>query len=215
MVHLPGWVFSTLIASTLHLDQVIADGTGLIGYGKTLYNPTCAFACRNVIRRQVLACTPNASTENHGTAHNPVTTSPKCFVQDNVFLKTMALCIDTYCSLSDKPSSELLEDYWASHLGTGTLGNYHYVPTISYQDALAAAKKEEENTRLSDKSTAQSSTKVPAGLKPYNVSSLLPSTTGGSGALNRTSLVAPIQWQLQYNYLSDFEINEKGHSTMT
>jgi hypothetical protein len=39
-------------------------------------------------------------------------------------------------------------------------------------------------------------------------------TTGGSGALNATRLVSPMQWQLQYNYLSSFEINEKGRSTM-
>jgi hypothetical protein len=190
-----------------------ADGTGLIGFGKTLYNPTCTFACRSVIRKQTLSCTPSSSTENHGTAHNPVSTPPKCFVQDRAFLKTMALCIDVYCSLSDRPKVDLIEDYWASHLGTGTLGDYQYVPVLSYQEALGAARLDEDAARASN-ATRSTTASVPKGLVPHKVSSPLAVTTGGSGALNATRLVGPVQWQLQYNYLSDFEINEKGHSTM-
>jgi hypothetical protein len=127
----------------------------------------------------------------------------------------MALCIDVYCTLSDKPSMALIEDYWVSHLGTGTLGDYRYVPVLSYKDALSAARKDEEDARASVNVTSSSSTSIPKGLKPYKVSSPLAITTGGSGALNKTRLVGPVQWQLQYNYMSDFEINEKGHSTMT
>jgi len=214
MVSLRIWLTSSLTTLQLYIPQAHADGTGLIGYGKTLYNPTCTFACRNVIRKQTLACTPSSSSENHGTAHNPVSTPPKCFVQDHVFLKTIALCIDTYCTLSDKPSAKLIEDYWASHLGTGTLGNYEYVPVLSYKDALAAARLDEENARGSNASSS-TPTSIPEGLKPYKVTSPLGVTTGGSSALNATRLVGPVQWQLQYNYLSDFETNEKGHSTMT
>jgi hypothetical protein len=213
MVSLRVWLFSSLNTLQFYTATVKADGTGLIGFGKTLYSPTCAFACRNVIRKQTLACTPEDTHTNHGTAHNPVSTPPECFVQDKTFLKTMALCIDVYCSLSDKPSKSLLEDYWVSHLGTGTLGDYQYVPIMSYQDALVAARGDEDNTRASPANTT--SAKVPAGLKPYKVSSSLALTTGGSSALNSTRLVAPVQWQLQWNYMSDFEINEKGHSTMT
>ncbi|KAJ4990931.1 ferric-chelate reductase [Stagonosporopsis vannaccii] len=204
-------IFVTLV---FHTPTVIADGTGLIGFGKTLYHPTCPFACRNVIRRQPLACTPTDSHENHGTAHNPVTTPPKCFVQDPTFLKTMALCIDTYCSLSDKPAPSLIEDYWASHLGTGTLGNYDYVPVLSYNDALLAAREDEERARDMN-TTVSTPASIPKGLVPFKVSSPLAITTGGSAALNSTRLVGPVQWQLQYNYLSNFETNEKGHSTMT
>lgn len=207
------WLLSSLTALQLSTHSVNADGTGLIGYSKTLYNPTCSFACRNVIRKQTLACTPTHSSANHGTAHNPVSTPPQCFVQDRMFLKTMALCIDVYCSLSDKPSKSLLEDYWASHLGTGTLGDYQYIPVISYDEALTAAREDERKARANPANATNA--KVPPGLKPYQVSSPLALTTGGSSALNATHFVAPVQWQLQWNYMSDFEINEKGHSTMT
>ncbi|KAF2019955.1 ferric reductase-like protein transmembrane component 4 [Aaosphaeria arxii CBS 175.79] len=214
MVQIRLWLLSSLVTVLQYASNVEADGTGLLGYGKTLYNPTCAFACRSVIRKQTLSCTPTDSHQNHGTAHNPVSTPAKCFVKDPTFLKTMALCIDTYCSLSDKPKISLLEDYWASHLGTGTLGDYQYVPVMSYKDALAAAR-EDENNATTATGLGITSASVPKGLTPYKVSSSLPITTGGSGSLNKTSLVAPVQWQLQFNYLSDFEINEKGHSTMT
>jgi hypothetical protein len=209
------WLGPVLLTLQLCIPNVKADGSGLIGYGKTLYNPTCTFACRNVIRKQTLACTPSSSAENHGTAHNPVSTPPKCFVEDITFLKTMALCIDAYCTRSDRPSTSLIEDYWASHLGTGTLGDYQYVPTMSYHDALIAARQDERNVQASGNKTSSPPTAVAGRLKPYDVSSPLGFTVGGSSALNRTRLVSPVQWQLQYNYLSDFEINEKGHSTMT
>ncbi|UPX19240.1 uncharacterized protein EKO05_0009509 [Ascochyta rabiei] len=215
MVQLRISLASSLITLLLYTLGVTADGTGLIGYGKTLYNPPCTFACRSVIRKQTLSCTPSVPTENHGTAHNAVSTPPKCFVQDASYLKTMALCIDIYCTLSDNPPLVLIEDYWASHLGTGTLGDYQYVPVISYHDALSAARYDESDAIAGNFTTASVSTSIPEGLVPYKVSSPLAITTGGSGVLNKTQLVSPVQWQLQYNYLMDFEANEKGHSTMT
>jgi hypothetical protein len=218
MVQPQAWLGTGLVALQLYLSGARADGTGLIGYGKTLYHPTCAFACRNVIRKQTLACTPSVSTENHGTAHNPVSTPPECFVQDATFLKTMALCIDVYCIRSDRPSTTLRRDYWASHLGTGTLGDSRYVPNMQYQDALDAVRQDERNVQvygIYDDGKSLKPESIPSGLVTYNVSSPLGFTKGGSDALNQTRLVSPVQWQLQYNYLSDFEINEKGHSTMT
>ncbi|KAJ4347641.1 hypothetical protein N0V95_005239 [Ascochyta clinopodiicola] len=123
----------------------------------------------------------------------------------------MALCINVYCTLSDDPPLLLIEDYWASHLGTGTLGNYQYVPVMSYHDALSAARHDESDAIAKNLTAASVSASIPEGLVPYKVSSPLAITTGGSGALNKTKLVSPVQWQLQYNYLSDFEANEKGY----
>ncbi|KAK1981819.1 ferric reductase like transmembrane component-domain-containing protein [Colletotrichum cereale] len=237
-------LFASALAVALYAAiGVQGDGTGLIGWGKTLYDPTCSFACRNVIRKQPLACTtPVDSTANHGTTHNPVSTPPDCFVNNHAFLLTMALCIDTYCPLSEKPSITKVEDYWASHLGTGTLGNYKYVPAMPYQEALAAAREEEskaaQNTNLSSAAstgqkhasdTRQAAVRLTArqhshsdpldgsdGLVLHDVSSPLPMAAGGSKKLlNVTSFISPTQWQLQWNYMHDFEVNEAGHSTVT
>lgn len=231
MTRLRFWQASCVLA-TLLAQAVRGDGTGLIGWGKTLYNPTCCFACRQVLRKQQLECTPLDSTENHGTSHNPVDTPPECFVQDPVFLKTMALCIDTYCPLSDDPPMDLIEDYWASHLGTGTLGDYQFVPVIPYQEALSSARDDEGRSSGEDSSgnetghehahrmlKARQNAHHGHGtgeleMETFDVSSPLPLAAGGSEPLNKTSFVGPADWQFQYNYLSDFETNESGHSTM-
>ncbi|KFA51450.1 hypothetical protein S40293_10077 [Stachybotrys chartarum IBT 40293] len=142
---------------------------------------------------------------------------------DEPFLKTVALCIDTYCPISDRPSFALLEDYWASHLGTGTLGGYQYVPAMSYPDALAAARRDEERahangTTSEDDEHGDHGSHVkkrqfmtPAGPE---VTRELPLVVSGE-PLNVTSSVAPDVWQLQYNGLFDFETNENGHSYYT
>lgn len=228
-----GWLAACFLA-TLYAQHAHGDGRGLIGWGKILYNPTCCFACRNVLRKQQLRCTPVDGTENHGTSHNPVDTPPDCFVGDPAFLKTMALCIDTYCPLSDNPPMSLVEDYWASHLGTGTLGDYKYVPAMFYEEALNAAREDESRVSGTN-STAGNGTshehvdmrilkkrqhsshgeeQEEIDIKTFNVSSSLPTAAGMTEPLNETSFVGPVDWQMQYNYLSDFETNEKGHSTM-
>ncbi|KAK0121720.1 hypothetical protein ONS95_010006 [Cadophora gregata] len=209
------------------------DGVGLIGWGKTLYNPTCTFACRYAIRSQLLTCTPTESTETFGTAHHSVKTPPSCYVTDPVFMKTMALCIDTYCRLAGNPSFSLLESYWAGHLATGTLGTSKYVPTMSYQEALAAARVDEAraangmNVTIGNTTSGHHShmklkirhdshgSSSSSGMKVFDVSSPLPMTVGGKVMLNVTSFIDPETWQMGYNYMYDFEVNEAGHSTVT
>ncbi|KAK0616631.1 ferric reductase like transmembrane component-domain-containing protein, partial [Immersiella caudata] len=207
--------------TAVHTAAVLADGTGFLGLGKTLYNPTCAFACRGVVRGCKLLCTPSASTANHGTAHNPVSTPPDCFVKDAAFLKTMAICLDTYCPISGNPDISLLNDYWASHLGTGTLGNYKYVPAMSYADALSAARLDEERLRTNSTSeedhSAQPDHSQHTKLRRRyfsadpNITSPLP-VIKASQPLNVTSFITPSDWQKQYNGMYDFEANENGHS---
>lgn len=220
----------TLVLSALAL-QAHADGYGLIGWGKTMYNPTCAFACRNVIKACKLFCTPEKSTQNYGTAHSPVYTPPECFTTDPAFLRTMAVCIDTYCSLSDDPPQSLIDDYWASHLATTTVGNSRWKPEVSYMEALEAGREDE---RAIERSLSQNGTKrrshqgrtlklavrqhshdgpkATSNLKTYDVSSVLPTAVKGK-PLNVTSFISPEVWQKVYNGFRDFEANESRHST--
>ena len=196
----------------LHAVAVLADGNGLIGYGKIMYNPTCAFACRNIIKGCQLSCTPVDGTENHGTAHAPVTTPPECFVKDTAFLRTMAICIDTYCPISNNPPLSVIEDYWASHLGTGTLGDYSFVPATSYPDALAAAREDERRLQvINDDGHGKPEARLQQDDNGFMYNSL-PIIEAGA-PLNVTSFIAPDDWQKQYNGMFDFETNETGHST--
>ncbi|KAG4431970.1 hypothetical protein IFR05_012543 [Cadophora sp. M221] len=186
------------------------------------------------IRSQPLACTPTESSETFGTAHHSVKTPPTCYVSDPSFMKTVALCISTYCPLAGDPPLSLLKSYWAGHLATGTLGTSKYVPDLSYEDALAAAREDEARAASGTNMTAGNATSeghshmtikirqhdshgasASSGMEVFDVSSPLPITKGGKVMLNVTSFVDPEVWQMGYNYMLDFETNEAGHSTMT
>lgn len=207
--------------------SVLADGTGFIGAGKNLYHPTCSFACRQVVRNCPLFCTPiDTGGENHGTAHNPSTTPPECYVKADAFLRTMALCIDNYCTLSDNPPLSLIEDYWASHLGTGTLGNYKYTPTASYQRALAAARADEARTFTNSTTAEEDHSAHGTNHRRLKVRHFMEHDHGphvhsslpvikAKAPLNTTSFITPSDWQMQYTGLHDFETNENGHTTNT
>ncbi|KAH7037548.1 uncharacterized protein B0I36DRAFT_403091 [Microdochium trichocladiopsis] len=236
----------TVLLLLLLADPARSDGIGMIGIGKTLYHPTCAFACRNVVRNCPLSCTPAPEDDdaavNHGTVHNPVVTPPSCFVSDPAFLKTVALCIDNYCPHSRggqaPPSPEVIADYWAGHLGTGTLGTPKWVPAMSFEDALRAARRDEAtaaaavapghgNSTMNDNDdhggdhgamrrfsrrhggVAMDGEDMDIGAP--DVSSVLPAIAAKK-PLNVTSFIVPNDWQIQYNGMWDFETNENGHT---
>jgi len=202
-------------------SKVLADGTGLIGWGKTMYDPPCAFACRAVIKACRLLCTPAPGGKNYGTAHSPIVTPPECFTTDNAFLRTMALCIDTYCPANGAPPMSKIDDYWASHLAVTTVGNYQWKPSFTFNEALEAARIDEEvsleKTNHSTISRRQHSHTPSDGgqssPQPTYTSSL--PVIKAKAPLNVTSFVSEKDWRKQYNGLTSFEINENGHSTYT
>lgn len=124
----------------------------------------------------------------------------------------------------------LLEDYWNSHLATGTVGDYQWQPSISYVDALASAHEDESRAR-GDNTTDSSDTEHmqhgghqkikrhhgnsgEAVTVALDTQSALP-TIQPRQPLNVTSFIAESDWQKQYNGMMSFEINETGHSTYT
>ncbi|KAM0425629.1 hypothetical protein ACHAPT_009161 [Fusarium lateritium] len=211
-----------------HAGLALSDGTGMIGYGKRMYHPACAFACRGVIKGCPLDCTPKEDAEVHGSGHSTTTTPPECYTSDPAFLKTMALCIDTYCPGSDAPELSLLEVYWRGHLATGTVGTLEWEPAMSYQEALAGAKKDEQEasgkmtneTKSSHDHHARMIKARHGGHAEHAEEStdepdtLLPIAVSGE-PLNVTSFALQANWQKQYNGLTSFEINETGHVTYT
>jgi hypothetical protein len=199
-----------LFALFLLAGVVVADGPGLIGWGKHMYNPTCAFACRSVVSASPLACTPQDSGSGGGGHHHSSPTPPECFVTDRAYLRTMAVCIDTYCPTSDNPPLSLIQDYWDSHLATGSIGNYKWRPVISYAIALDEGRRDEAQgvTPLPDESSSHGDHSVV--LK----SRALPLLIRGD-PLNVTSSVAEEDWRLYFNGSSSFEINENRHTVNT
>ncbi|KAF3925979.1 hypothetical protein ABW20_dc0107106 [Dactylellina cionopaga] len=137
-------------------------------------------------------------------------------------MRTMALCIDTYCPSNGGPPLSQIEDYWYSHLGTGSIGNYKYVPTISYTEALLAARQDETNGVTFANETIMGSNehtghemlrrRQQEGTTTPTAHKRLP-TIKSKKPLNVTSVIDPEDWQLQYNGQFNFEANENKHST--
>lgn len=208
-----------------------ADGVGIIGFGKTMYNPACAFACRSVVARCRLSC----SSVEDGPDGPSTSTSPSCFTSDQSFLQTMAICIDNYCPSNGNPPLSRVEDYWAGHLGTGSVADYSYKPAMSFSAALVAGRREEADVGRGRNHTAAGANDGHQHRRRAQ-DGLLVARHGGHGSddnanlpthdprsslpiirsrkpLNTTSFITETDWRSQYNGLTSFETNEKGHST--
>ncbi|TQV97566.1 ferric reductase like transmembrane component [Cordyceps javanica] len=216
------------------VPAVLGDGVGVIGFGKTMYQPPCAFACRSVVDGSTLLCTPEHEPETGtgGGHHAPPKTPEACFASDAAFMQTLALCIDTYCPGSDAPRVGVIEEYWGSHLAAGSIADSSWVPALTYQEALRRARLDEKNSTL----LAGNATAAAGGhaghrrrrviyarhgshadeddhdMEPVNTT--LPVVKRGA-PLNVTSFVRMSDWQKDYNGLKSFELNEVGHSKYT
>jgi hypothetical protein len=124
--------FSLLLApAAAHISQGRTQH-GLIGYGIQMYDPGCAFACRDTVTSWMLDC-GDAGT-NIGSHHGGMamaTPTPLCYATNDPFLQTLALCIANHCK--EEPLSKL-EYWWETYL-VGRQPGQPY-PKISYQTAL-------------------------------------------------------------------------------
>lgn len=208
---------------SLCAPPTLADGRGLIGLGKTMYQPACAFACRGVISKCTLSCTPKDGPE-HGSGHGMTLTPPTCYASDPAFTRTLAVCIDTYCPAHGDPKLGVIEDYWAGHLASATVADYQWKPVASYRETLAAARRDEEQASGRNGTRAgngqdghqhmHNSVRAGPDQTAPRVDSSLP-VIKPKAPLSVTSFIAAADWQKQYNGLTSFEINEAGHARYT
>ncbi|KAL2826617.1 ferric reductase like transmembrane component-domain-containing protein [Aspergillus cavernicola] len=110
------------------------SGHGLIGYGISMYKPTCAYACRASITNP-LNCSMNMDQGmdmdmDMDTSESPM---PECYATNDAFLQTLAYCLHTYCTTE---LNSTLQKYWETNV-VGTLPGQP-LPKESYQDALQA-----------------------------------------------------------------------------
>ncbi|OTB00399.1 hypothetical protein M426DRAFT_66005 [Hypoxylon sp. CI-4A] len=92
-------------------------GHGFIGYGISMYKPSCAFACHDALSQYQLTC---SAVMDHpmfghrmGRPGQNFMTEPDCYASDDNFLRSVAYCIGTHCSDVSVPD---LEHYWETYL---------------------------------------------------------------------------------------------------
>lgn len=107
-------------------------GYGLIGYGITMYDPVCAYACYSSVPTN-LDCSDVDHSDHHMSMSMTMTEepSPECLVSNEPFLTTLAWCMSTHCAGVE---AWKLEKYWVSNVAGRMPGQP--VPKISYQQAL-------------------------------------------------------------------------------
>ena len=96
-----------------------------------MYNPLCAFTCRDVLSSSMLNCSSPVDIAEMDKDMDSAT-SPECYSTDDAFLETLAYCMSTRCQ--DIAVWEL-EKYWRTNVA-GTQLNQP-VPKANYQQTLA------------------------------------------------------------------------------
>lgn len=132
-------LFGLLLAVAKADDSEKRHGHGVIGYGITMYDPPCAFACRDTTQGWMLDCADTDSGGGHEMTvmkrmegmDDMEMPSPECYADNDPYLQTLAWCISTHC---DGVSTSKLEEFWASNV-VGSLANQP-TPKYSYQKSL-------------------------------------------------------------------------------
>lgn len=99
---------------------------GVIGYGITMYDPPCAYACIDTFKGYPLLCKDGDTVEEMSSA------TPECLAQNDPFLQSVALCFHDLCQ---GIANSTLQKVWETDL-VGRLQNQPR-PMSSYQGALA------------------------------------------------------------------------------
>ncbi|KAF2169489.1 hypothetical protein M409DRAFT_36173 [Zasmidium cellare ATCC 36951] len=151
-----------------------------------MYRPLCAFACRDILSTNRLAC----STTNHedkAKRHNDQVefeTSAHCYAEDNVYLLSLAQCIETHCSgLAERWE---LDRFWA--LDAVGSQSVQPQPAYAFDEALQSAQNHTDE----------------AGR--------LPSVATLHGTLTIVSEVSGQDWQMAFSSISDSVYVEERHS---
>ncbi|PSN74311.1 hypothetical protein BS50DRAFT_539489 [Corynespora cassiicola Philippines] len=121
------------VAITAHTSQG-RTRHGLVGYPIKMYDPPCAYGCRDTVSGYMLECEDAGMGGGH-SHHSDMemeAPSPQCYATNDFFLQTLAWCISTHCK--DVAVADL-EDYWVTDV-VGRAANQP-IPKYSYQQALA------------------------------------------------------------------------------
>ncbi|KAH7092188.1 ferric reductase like transmembrane component-domain-containing protein [Paraphoma chrysanthemicola] len=97
---------------------------------QAVYQPNCAFACRDQFSSAHLECT--SMDHGGGGHHGSSATSKECYAGNTPWLTTLAYCINATCT--DVPKYTL-EAYWAERVTKSERGN-KLQPKWTYQETL-------------------------------------------------------------------------------
>lgn len=119
---------------------------GLIGYGISMYDPPCAYACQEIISAARLSCSTTDDDDHHdrrrhgggGGDHEDeeggYSTSSECYASDDAYLMSLAWCIKLRCLQDSNTHVKQweVERFWESNAVPGGA----HEPKYSYDVAM-------------------------------------------------------------------------------
>lgn len=112
-------------AHSSHAHTPTSPLQGLVGYGISMFEPSCAFSCQRILQKSKLSCsTPPAADRWHGGSGLGFDTPDECYASDNAYLTSLASCLHQHC---EEPSW-ILSRFWVTEIPGR--------PTYEYEEAL-------------------------------------------------------------------------------
>ncbi|KAF2773969.1 hypothetical protein EJ03DRAFT_323320 [Teratosphaeria nubilosa] len=132
------WLCASPVQSMISAGR---PGHGFIGYGITMYNPRCAYACHDSISNPLRCSTEDNSMPGMTMWDTP----PECYANDDPYLQTLAYCIFTRC---EDVEVWQLERYW--NMNVAGRHTRQPLPKYSYQEAMAKIERLPNSTISKD-----------------------------------------------------------------
>ncbi|KAE9375350.1 hypothetical protein N431DRAFT_463438 [Stipitochalara longipes BDJ] len=106
--------FKFILSVCLLLASGIDAGSfGVIGLGRTIFQPLCCYACLSSFWGLQLSCTIIGRNPTQQTGSNPF-----CHSTNTIYLSSLAYCVQTRCA-ADNASSRETQQCWAKVAGDG------------------------------------------------------------------------------------------------
>ncbi|RGP78968.1 ferric-chelate reductase [Fusarium longipes] len=109
---------------------------GVIGFGITMYDPPCAYACIDTVKSWNLKCDGDHGMDHSMGSMHMAAATPECKATNDPFLTTLAWCFHTHCA---DTKNSTLERIW--ELDIVGRKKVQPSPKYSYQVALALASE--------------------------------------------------------------------------
>jgi hypothetical protein len=117
------------------IDEHHRINHGLIGFGISFLEPSCAFACRYNLAGNRLNCSTAPGTDSEWE------TSTDCRATDEPYLISLAVCLQEYCKETE---TWMIEKFWAQDAASDT--RLQREPLYSYGATLNRASNLSESS---------------------------------------------------------------------
>jgi hypothetical protein len=148
-----------LFVGLLLASNINAGDVGVVGLGRTIFEPLCCYACLSSLWGLEISCTafqPNP-TQQRGS-------DPLCHSTNTPYLTSLAYCLQTKCA-ADNVSSSITEQCWAKVAGDGLPAGtlQEHLPSTVPNVTLAYGATALDQTSLVDEQYYEDSRKTIQG----------------------------------------------------